>query len=488
MKKKYLLFMGFIFGFFLMSNVYAAELPRTGVTYFITYPNGEETVTESYDEASSDPEKIIFEGMTDSDGKVILEGLDNIGELRIVQNIPNGYSSDSKEYTIDLSQTRSIEIINKNLTNPKTSPIIISIVVLVFVLASLLLFRMKNVKKIFLMIVTLSTILILSQVHADSGDVVIKVQDDEGNALAGVFITVYAKPSNVDGVPAVKFSANGGYFYDGETVMYVKLSEEGCNFYEMIDALPEDEQRYITENAMNAYRSNYYPTPQNMWESYPENLHNGDVVNLAWESDPSAQLVKVYGNGGIYNFYGKKLTEITTYTQRLSYLMRDNLFSKDGEYLIGYDNRSSCSIYDEYGIITNGSELDEGDVYACWHSNPDGIYVNEMVFVGNNDSCFVQSISNYGGYVALQNGRYQFVFDANAFGGIYDNFGGDAIDITSVQIVNHGSTYLSLSRSDLEYNNNNQGYYITNSSKYNTYTNVVNSLINSCGYGSSNAT
>ena len=36
----------FLLGVILIPMVHAAELPKTGVTYFMTYPNGEVEVTE----------------------------------------------------------------------------------------------------------------------------------------------------------------------------------------------------------------------------------------------------------------------------------------------------------------------------------------------------------------------------------------------------------------------------------------------------------
>jgi hypothetical protein len=53
MNKKLIIILIFLIGIIYMPIVNAEELPREGVTYFITYPNGEETVTNNYDEAMS---------------------------------------------------------------------------------------------------------------------------------------------------------------------------------------------------------------------------------------------------------------------------------------------------------------------------------------------------------------------------------------------------------------------------------------------------
>ena len=147
MKRCFQLMMGVLLGILFMSNVHAAELPSSGVTYFMTYPDGEEVITESYEEASSDPEKVIFEGVTDSEGKIVLEGLSNKGELRVVQTVPNGYTSELKEFTLDLSKSRSIEVVDsvKKVKNPKTSPIIVPIILICFVMLSLFLLITKKV-------------------------------------------------------------------------------------------------------------------------------------------------------------------------------------------------------------------------------------------------------------------------------------------------------------------------------------------------------
>ena len=80
--------------------VHAEELPREGVTYFLTYPDGREEITESYDEATNSEELLLYEGPTNGRGEVVLENWSNVGQLRIIQIVPDGYSSNETEIIV----------------------------------------------------------------------------------------------------------------------------------------------------------------------------------------------------------------------------------------------------------------------------------------------------------------------------------------------------------------------------------------------------
>ena len=124
--KKYSIFV-LLFIFFLPFNVFA--LPREGVYYFFTYPNGLEVVSENYEDTVDEKEILLYSGTSDSNGEVVLEGWDNQGTIRIVEKVPNGYSTESKEITVDLSKQSSAEFVNtKGMINPKTGKSIILII------------------------------------------------------------------------------------------------------------------------------------------------------------------------------------------------------------------------------------------------------------------------------------------------------------------------------------------------------------------------
>ena len=79
--KKILFF--FIALFLSITTVMAAELPDDSFAYFMTYPNGLEIGTGSYEEAISNEERLIYTGYTDSNGQITLEGWESEGEIRI---------------------------------------------------------------------------------------------------------------------------------------------------------------------------------------------------------------------------------------------------------------------------------------------------------------------------------------------------------------------------------------------------------------------
>lgn len=61
-----------LIAFVFIPVVHAKDLPKSGTTYFLTYPNGREDATESYDEAINPSEKLIYTGTTNNKGEVLL--------------------------------------------------------------------------------------------------------------------------------------------------------------------------------------------------------------------------------------------------------------------------------------------------------------------------------------------------------------------------------------------------------------------------------
>ena len=66
-------------------NVYAEEIPQSGVRYVITSANGEVSKTFDYSAAkiSSEKEELVYSGKTDSNGEVSLEGWNKDAEIRV---------------------------------------------------------------------------------------------------------------------------------------------------------------------------------------------------------------------------------------------------------------------------------------------------------------------------------------------------------------------------------------------------------------------
>ena len=76
--------------------------------YFMRYPNGLEIGTEDQNVANNAEEILLYEGTTNSSGEIILEGWKREGQLRIVEDVPNGYTTNIREINVDLSQNSTI--------------------------------------------------------------------------------------------------------------------------------------------------------------------------------------------------------------------------------------------------------------------------------------------------------------------------------------------------------------------------------------------
>ncbi len=498
MKKYIYILCLFILGLLMVPKLVLAQenLPREGVYYFLTYPNGEETVTGNYEEAENPEEKLIYSGVTNTNGEIVVEGLGTEGTLRIVQKVPNGYTTEEMETTLDLSEeTRKVEFVDSKGTNPKTSQSLIFIGVLALVLVGSIVVVKSGAKKqlVFLLpAILIGTFAI--KVFAMEENLVITVKDKAGNKLNGVVVEIYAKPK-VTPAPAVKFSANGGTFFDGTTEMILKLPSATCTADDFWDSLTAERHNYLINNIYDAYRAGYKLID---YED-KETLTNGTVINVIWEEDSTFEYVTIHGNGGVYNFYGKELNTVTIGKDYFSSF--ENKFVNGKQFRIGYDSAASCSHYTENGILTVREE-DLGDlpddVYVCWRTKPDGIYVNGLLFLGNDQSCYSQSnFSRYTDAFSLSNGNSHIYFgntnssnlviiykaDTMLFLTMYNGFS-SSDEINDIQVIKNGQTIVSLAANELELQDNDH-YTITNEEKLNTLTNYFAGLYtNSCLIGS----
>lgn len=366
-----------LLGFIFVPMVYAEELPKTGVTYFLMYPDGSEEVTENYNEAIKNEEKLIYSGTTNENGEVPIRGWNSEGTIRVVQTVPDGYTTTTKEITVDLSKGVDASFVDyRGLGNPKTGRSLLFIAVVAGV-AGITIASRKNKKSLMIIPVVLA-FTVAAGVKAAGTYPCIKVKDGNGNALSGVKIEIYAKPT-VEAAPAIKLDANGGHFLDGKTVMYVRIPNNGCTMDDVFEYIGNEETNYIEDNKMGAYyQDGYYP---NGFE-YPSTVSNGDVVYLTWEEDSEAELLRIVGNGGTYNFYGEELTELVIYTEDDidDFLLN---FENGDNYFVGTDTTAACSNYSSTGIYDGPIYEDVGKIdsisqtyYLCWNQKPDGIYVN----------------------------------------------------------------------------------------------------------------
>ena len=248
--KKYLkvLFV-FILGIMFIPMVHAQNLPQKGVTYFLSYPHGEEYATVNYNEAANPTERLIYSGVTDQNGNIQLCDWAREGNIRIVQHVPDGYTTNEREIKLDLSKTSSATFTNyKGIVNPTTGRTLLFVVVIVGVIAITVVSR-KNKKTISNNIVlpVIAGALLFTSVKAITCPC-ITVKDGQGKPLVGVQVDIYATPIEVDAAPAIKFDANGGTFFDGTTEMYVRIPSSPCTFDEFRDFISDEEFGVISRN------------------------------------------------------------------------------------------------------------------------------------------------------------------------------------------------------------------------------------------------
>lgn len=287
--------------------VLGEELPREGVTYFLEYPDGSEEVTESYEEAINVEESLIGEFLTDNNGEIVLNNWDIEGKLRIVQEVPVGYSTQEREIEVSLANSSSVVFTNyKGLVNPNTGRSLLLTLFIVVAIAAITIIaiRQRNIKHITTIIV-LSLLLLGSVfVKANESDFVIRVIDGSGKGLENVKVKIYATPK-VEASPAIKFDANGGEFLDGTTVMYFRIPYNNYpldNFYE---SLSDKDKLYFRMNYGKATREGFY---LNRNVDTSSSVSNGDVIKLEWVENSEAHIAMVNGNGATLDIGKKKIT------------------------------------------------------------------------------------------------------------------------------------------------------------------------------------
>ena len=92
-------------------------VPKEGVTYTLTYPDGTVIKTDDYEEAKrlEATWQKIYESKTDKDGKITLEDWKKNGQVKIVEKeVPAGYTADTTETIVDLSDG-SVDIVNQKV-------------------------------------------------------------------------------------------------------------------------------------------------------------------------------------------------------------------------------------------------------------------------------------------------------------------------------------------------------------------------------------
>lgn len=396
--------------------------------YFMTYPNGVEKVTENETEANNPEEELIYEGKTNEYGEIILEGWNSEGQLRIVEAVPNGYTTNQREIVTNLAESSTVGFVNnKGIIDPNTGRTLIFLFIISFLVTLVVLSlsqRRKNEQKefneqeqkekteskesiplekeekvkkakskkkttakkaikvfIFILIpVTIFMLLVRMNANAVTKNFVITVHDSHGNKMSNVEVKIYAKPIKIDQSPAVIFDANGGEFYDGTTKMYFRLPYDGCSFDEFYNSLTTQEIGYLHDNRDLSTRDGYVLVPSNM----PIKLVNGQTILNNWEQSNKSNVITYYGNGGTLRFYGKELSSIKLYDFARPEIGR---FKNGNNYLVGTSNSPKCSNYNKYGINVIDERYSD-EVYLCWNSQPDGIYVNDVLFVGSKETCF----------------------------------------------------------------------------------------------------
>ncbi len=501
----------FLLGVILIPMVHAAELPKTGVTYFMTYPNGEVEVTEDYNVAINPPEKLLYTKTTNANGVVPICDCMNQGTLRLVQHVPSGYTTNQREITIDLANVSGdVSFVDYRGGNPSTGRSILVILGIAAVVGATILVSKKS-RKTLVIVPAIVLALVAYQVHAEGNCVNVNIKDGSGNPLQDVVVDIYGTPV-VTAAPAIKLDANGGHFMNGKEFIYIPLPSAQCDVDELWDSMTEEEESYYLDNIEGAYRDGYYPEGL----IYPnEPLRNGTVVPMDWSSDEGAKLFKIVGNGGTFNFHGEPLEELVLYDSVYPYDYIEE-FSNGENYYVGYDNNASCSNYTSGGSHTGipakvrrENEFVEV-IYLCWNAKPDGIYVNNILFRGNAENCFNETDHYYendslslktkdnmdyyiAGFHMIDDNNVEFMYrkkmplnqtQNREFTENIDGMTGatpTGEKITSLEIIQNGHVVVSLTGNDLV-ENDGYIYQVGNTSKKAVLANFLGNNINAC-YG-----
>lgn len=477
MNKKLILLIVILFGIF-MPIVNAEELPKTGVTYFLEYPDGTERVTENYDEAANPEEQLIYSGVTNSEGQIVLSNYTQ-GTLRIKEVVPQGYSTNSREVLVNLSQNRNVEFTNTyGLINPQTSGNLFKIILVLGFAITVTILVKKNQKAPLLLIPII--LCAVCNVKAESNDLVVTVKDSFGKVQSGIAIEIYAKPISIEASPAIKFDANGGNFFDGTTTMYFRLPNSSCTEEQLIDSLDENDANYLYDNYGNSYREGYTPN----YQPIPATITNGTTVKVEWTENSETKIYTLYGNGGTFDFYGRTLTEIHTIEGANSPLYNyvQGTLNNNGYHFVGIDETSACNSYDQFGLNKEGLIItDSNTIYACWNQKPDGVYVNDIaVFVGSDANCFNLANSDPISLTDRINGQSITIGSIN--NSIYiSKLQNKNVEenITKLEIVREGQTIITLTQNDLVLNGNT--YSLADTTSSNNMKVWYDNYISMCG-------
>ena len=497
----------FLLGVILIPVVHAAELPKTGVTYFMTYPNGEVEVTEDYNVAINPPEKLLYTKTTNANGVVPICDCMNQGTLRFVQHVPSGYTTNQREITIDLANVSGdVSFVDYRGGNPSTGRSILVILGIAAVVGATILVSKKS-RKTLIIVPAIALAFIAYQVHAEGNCINVKIKDGSGNPLQDVVVDIYGTPV-VTAAPAIKLDANGGHFMNGKEFIYVPLPSAQCDVEELWDSMTDEKESYYLDNIEGAYRDGYYPEGL----IYPnEPLRNGTVVPMDWSSDEGAKLLKIVGNGGTYDFHGEQLEELVLYDDVYPYDYIEE-FSNGENYYVGYDNNASCSNYTSGGSYTGIPNIARREnefaeiIYLCWNAKPDGIYVNDVLFRGTDENCFNEAEHYYAsdsfsiftrddmmyyiaGFHMIDDNNVEIMFrkELPKASAQYREFTGDLAGIkpitgeriTSLEIIKNGQVVVSLTANNLVGNERNM-YQVGNSSKKEILANYIRNNINAC--------
>ena len=515
MKKIFLIIFVMLLGFMFMPIVNAEEIPTEGVTYFLQYPDGSEDVKEDYDEAiaAAEEEKLIFTGQTDNNGQVVLEDIASEGTLRVVQEVPNGYSTDEREIIINLQEEKKVEFRNTHgLINPKTGFSILKILLVLVVVITCTILTKK--KKKALLVIPLLLVAGFVSVKAEDDNLVIDVKDNLGRAQSGVTVKVYAKPI-IDAAPAIKFDANGGTFVDGSSVLYLRIPYNNCSFSNAIAELPVEYIMFLL-----AFKDGYKIADD--FNEEPSQVQNGDEITIRWETvENPDSLIIIHGNGGVYKYKGKSITQVKAYEESEATLVVFGTiyaFKNGTKKLADIALDSACE--NRLSTLSDSSQIynnDSIEMFACWDLKPDGIYINDAIFLGKADNCYANYVSgNYSMYNNSINLNLENVYDNNNYIAMYEahfqfkNINSNymtfsALNVTSgsirnpnnisepirkIEIVEDGQTIFSASGNDIaevEHLTANpeeivdKEYYIANETKQNQLIQIFSELYtNNC--------
>ena len=500
MKRIVKLLFVFLLGFMFIPMVHAADLPQTGVTYFMTYPNGEEVVTESYEEVVSLPEKLMFTMESDEDGMVPLCDCMG-GTVRVVQHVPNGYTTNQREMTLNLDGAPGTStFVDYRGGNPVTGRSFVMLLVVAGVVGATILVSRKN-KKALLVIPVMLLLGATYTVHAGNKTChSVQITDGNGNPLKGVVVDVYGIPE-VEAAPALKIDANGGYFFDGRESFYVRLPHDPCTLEEFLESFSDEEEAYYLDNIENAFRPGYEYAEL----IYPPTLTNGGVAKVSWDEESSMEYMRINGNGGTYDFHGNPLEDVYLPVGEYPFEYME-AFKNGDTYLVGYDNNPACEHYTSTGASHVLKRIEEASmsvsdtIYLCWNPKPDGIYVNGVLFKGTVNTCYDES------YISLgpdefylhnsypQEGSYEFdiIQDEPIAFAFYqsesaklsekldrDSYDYDSDIIRTIEVVENGQTVYSLGSNDFHISRG--AYEVTNTNLSNELMTYFRPLMNCFG-------